>query len=77
MAPGHQHLRPLANDITAQANPRPAYQLQAEPDRFPERAGNAPRQAGRLQHDKKAASPTGKRSKAMDPVCHVRRPGTG
>jgi hypothetical protein len=72
MVPGDHHLRALADDVAAQADPRPASQLQPEAHRFADRARHALRQARRLQHDEQAARSSRKGRQPVQPVGDAR-----
>jgi hypothetical protein len=65
---GDEHLDLLSDDIPTEAQPGTAGQLEAQPDRFPERAGHGLGQAGRLEDDEKGAGPTRERGQPMEPV---------
>ncbi len=58
-APGDLHLRPLADDVPAQSHPRPAAELQPEPEAGPRADIRAT--AGRLEDDEQGAGPPGER----------------
>ena len=82
---GDEHLGLLPDDIPTEAKPGATGQLEAQPDRFPERAGHGLGQAGRLEDDEEGAGPTRERSQPMEPVgqpgrspraAGSRRPGT-
>ena len=49
--PGDQRLRPLADDVASEADPRTTCQLQSEARGFGHGTGQGPREAGGLQHD--------------------------
>jgi hypothetical protein len=71
--PGDHHLRPLADDVAAQADPRSSGELQPEARRLGERAGHRPGQLRRLQENEQGLRPAGESGQAMQPV---RRAGT-
>ena len=74
MVPRDHHLRLLAHDVPPETDPRPTGKLQAQADRFPQRAGDALGQARRLQDDEQAARPTGECGKTPEPIRDARWP---
>ena len=73
VVPGDHHLRPLADDVAAEPDPRPTRELQAEPHRFTDRAGDARRERRRLQDHEETARPTRERRQPMQPIRDSRR----
>ncbi len=71
--PGDDHLRPLADDVPAEPDPRPPGELQAEPGRLGDRARDGTREAGRLEDDEEDPGPTGERDQASEPLRDRRR----
>ena len=67
---GHLHGAPLPDDVPAQADPARAAQLQAEAARLLHRGGEAPAEAGGLQHDQERARPACQRGEPAQPVPH-------
>jgi hypothetical protein len=68
---GHLHGAPLPDDVPAQADPARAAQLQAEAARLLDRSGEAPTQAGGLQHDQEGARAACQRGQSAQPVPHT------
>ncbi len=66
--PGDHHLRPLADDVAAQADPRPSGELQPEARRLGERTGHRPGQLRRLEENEQDVRPAGEGGQAMKPV---------
>ncbi len=73
---GDDHLGLLTDDVAAQPQPGATGQLEAEPDRFPERAGHRLGQARRLEDDEERARETRERREPMEPVRNARRAPT-
>ncbi len=67
-APGDHHLRPLADDVPPEPDPRPTGELEAEAGRFAERLAEGRRELRRLQDDEHRAGPTGERPQAVEPI---------
>lgn len=76
--PGHDHLRPLADDITAEPDPVPPGQLQADPRRLLEHIPEALRKPGGFDDDEQGLRMTGERRQATQTFGHPgpRAPGT-
>jgi hypothetical protein len=66
--PGNHHLGPLADDVAAEPDPGASGELEPEPDRFGEGAGDARGETGRLEDDEEAARATGERGKPMETI---------
>ena len=77
MVPGDHHLRPLADDVTTQPDPRPTSKLQSQSDGFPECVRDTLREARRLQHDEQATRQARERGETMEAVRDAGRPVTG
>lgn len=69
---GDRHLRPLADDVTTEPDPRSAGQLEAEAGRFGDGRGETAGQAGRLERDEERLGPPGQGDKATKPVGDLR-----
>jgi hypothetical protein len=68
---GHDHLRPLADDVPAEPDPRAAGQLEPDPGRLADRAGEGRGQSRRLEDDEADARPPGEgRQPARQPLGH-------
>ncbi len=63
-----RHLRPLADDVPPEPDPRPPDELEVESRRLGERACQVPRQARRLEEDEEGPGPPGECREPMDPV---------
>jgi hypothetical protein len=63
-----QRLRPLADDVATQPDPRPSRQLEAQAARLGDGAGHRPRQPGRFEDDEERLRPTGERRQPTEPV---------
>jgi hypothetical protein len=70
---GNHRLRPLAHDVAAQPDPRPASKLQPKPGRFRDRAGHPGRQARWLDEDQQRFRPAGQRDEPMEALTHLGR----
>jgi hypothetical protein len=70
--PGDDHVRPLADDVPAEPDPRLAGELQAQAGRLGDRGAQRPRAARRLEEDEQGVRPAGQR---RQPVEAVRDPG--
>ena len=70
--PGDHRLRPLADDVASEPDPRPSGELESEAGRLrdgrPEGAGSA----GWLEEDEQRARPPGERGEAMESIRHPR-----
>lgn len=66
--PGDQRLRTLADDVAPEADPRASSELQAEPGRFGDGAGQGAAEAGRLQHDEQRLRSPGEGGEPTEPV---------
>lgn len=75
--PGDDHLRPLADDIPPEPDPRPADELEPETGRLAERLAEARREVGRLEDDEHRPGPAGERGESLEPLGDRRRPTTG
>ena len=75
--PGDHHLRPLAHDVAAQANPRSSDELQPKARCLGERTGHRPGQLRRLEEDEQGARPAGEGGQAMQPVRRAGGMATG
>jgi hypothetical protein len=73
--PGDGHLHPLADDVTAEPDPGPPGDLQAEAGHFGEGAGHATRQPRRFEDDEQDAGPPGDRRQPPEPVGDTGRAG--
>jgi hypothetical protein len=62
----HHHLRPLAHDLTTEADPRAAAEAQAQPRCLRERADGPRREARRLEEDEERARPACDRGEAEE-----------
>lgn len=72
---GHGDLRPLADDVPTEPDPRPAGELEAETGRFRDGGGQAGGQAGRLEGDEerlRAAGERGQPAQAVGEAGHAR-----
>lgn len=72
---GDQRLRPLADDVASEADPRASGEFQAEPGRFgngggqtPGEAGQTTSQPGRLEHDEERLRAPSERREPAEPV---------
>ena len=63
-----QRLRPLADDVTSEPDPRPSRQLEPKAARSGDGAGHRPRQPGWLEDDEERLRPTGERRQPPEPV---------
>lgn len=72
--PGDDHLRPLADDVPAEPDPRPLGQLQPEPRRLGDRARDRAGQTGRLEDDEEDRGSAGQRRQPAQPVRDRGRP---
>jgi hypothetical protein len=66
--PGDHHLRPLADDVAAQADPATSGELQPEAGRFRDSIAEPAAQGGRLEEDEERGGPPGKRSETMETI---------
>lgn len=66
--PGDDHLRPLADDIPPEPDPRPADELEPETGRLAERLAEARREVGRLEDDEHRPGPAGERGESLEPL---------
>ena len=66
--PGDRHLRPLADHVAPEPDPRPAGEFQAEAGRFGDGDREAVRQAGRLEGDEERLRAAGERGEAAEAV---------
>ena len=66
--PGDDHLRPLADDVPAEPDPRPLGQLQPEPGRLGDRARDRSGQTRRLEDDEENAGSSCQRREPSQPV---------
>ena len=77
MVAGDHHLRPLADDVPAEPDPRPPGELETEPGRLGDGRGQparGPLQAGGLQHDEEGLRPPGKGRQPAEPISDARHP---
>jgi hypothetical protein len=65
---GDHHLRPLADDVAAQADPRSPGQLEPESRRLGERPGHWSGQLRRFEEHEQGAGPAGKGGQPVQPV---------
>ena len=72
--PGDNHLRPLADDVPAEPDPRPLGQLQPEPGRLGDRARDRSGKARRLEDDEEDGGSASQRREPAQPVRDRRRP---
>lgn len=70
--PRHECVRGLADDIPAEADPRPAAELQADPGPLPDRGGHRSAEARRLQGEEADPGPPGE---GGEPAQAAREPG--
>ena len=77
MAPANDHLRPLADDIPAEPDPRAAGELEADSGRFGGGTGESGDEARRFEEDEGGARPPGERPEPAEPVGHHGRSGDG
>jgi hypothetical protein len=75
--PGNQGLGPLADDVSPQADPRPACQLQPETGGFGHDSGQASGETRRLEDDEQRLRSSGKSRQATQPVGDGGRPIRG
>jgi hypothetical protein len=72
--PGDDYLRPLADDVPAEPDPRPLGQLQPEPGRLGDRARDRAGEARRLEDDEKDGGSASQRREPAQPVRDRGRP---
>ena len=77
MVAGDHHLRLLADDVAAEADPRPTGKFELHARGLAERLHDGVRQVRRLQHDEQAARPTRERGQPMQPLREPGRPTAG
>jgi hypothetical protein len=65
---GHDHLGSLADDIAPEADPRPALELESDPGRLANGAGEARGQARRLEDRNRDLRPSGEGRQATEPI---------
>ena len=65
---GDDHLRPLADDVPAQPDPRPSSELEPETGRLGDRARHRRRQPRRLEDHQQDIRPSGERGQSTEPV---------
>lgn len=75
--PGDDHLRPLADDIPAEPDPRPADEFEPETGRLAEGLAEARREVGRLEDDEHRPGPAGERGESLEPLGDRRTPAAG
>ncbi len=66
--PGDDHLRPLADDIPSEPDPRLADELEPETGRLAEHLAEARREVGRLEDDEHRPGPAGERGESLEPL---------
>ena len=69
-----ERLCALADDIAAQADPRPTDQLQADAGRLGDRGRKAAGKAGRIQDQEQGLRATGERGQPMESITDLRGP---
>jgi hypothetical protein len=62
----HHHLRPLADHVAPEADPRPPGELEPQAGRLGHRLGRSCRQSGRPENDEQRLRAPGKRREAME-----------
>ena len=68
-----ERLGALADDVAAQADPRPASQLQADAGRFGDRGRKAAGKAGRIQDQEQGLRAPGERGESMESIGDLAR----
>ena len=63
-----QRLRPLADDVAPEPDPRPAGELEAQAARLRDRGREAAREPGRIEDQEQDLRPTGERGESMEAV---------
>lgn len=69
--PRDHHLRPLADDVPPEPDPRAAGELETEPGRLGDRGAERRRTAGWLEQDEQRARTTGKRRQPVEAIRHA------
>jgi hypothetical protein len=71
---GDQRLRPLADDVASEPDPRSPRELEPESARLGDRAGHGAGEPGRLEDDEQRLRSTGERGQSTEPVGDLVRP---
>jgi hypothetical protein len=70
----HDHLRPLADDVSSEVDPRLPGELEADPRRLADGGGDARGQARRLENREADPGPAGERRQPAQPIDGRRSP---
>ena len=73
--PGDHHLRSLSDHVTAETDPAPPRELEAQAGRLADRGPEGGRRRRRLEEDEERVRPARESGQAMEPVRHAGRPG--